>query len=215
MYLCYKRLFLFYKSRCERMCHFPNTGGLHHTSGDAPLETPTLEHPALLPRHGIHEGSVVEDAVERTSWAKSRCDWMCRFPNTGGLHRTSGNAPLETPTFEHPALLPTPGIHEGSVVEAAIERTSWGKSIDAPLETPTLLNPALYQTLAWYHVHKSKSSSSRRTQVAAVAYRYKQYELLRHPTKHRRCLNVDKKWHKQIINLKDVTAGKVPLSEKV
>ena len=111
------------KSRCELI-------GLHDTSGDAPLETPTLEHLALLPRRGIHEGSVVEGAVERTSWGKSRCDRMCRFPNTGGLHLTSGNAPLETPTLEHPAFLPTRAIPEGSVVEAATDCTSWGKSKD-------------------------------------------------------------------------------------
>ncbi len=30
-----------------------------------------------------------------------------------------------------------------------------------------------------------------------------------------RCLNTDRKQHKQIINLNDVTVGKVPLSEKV
>jgi len=41
--------------------------------------------------------SVVEDAIEHNSWGKSRCEQMCRFPNTGGLHRTSGDAPLETP----------------------------------------------------------------------------------------------------------------------
>ncbi len=111
--------------------------------------------------------------------------------------------------------MPTHGIPEGNVVEAAIDRTSWGKSKDAPLETPTLLNPASYQAPAWCHVHKSTSSSSRRTQVAAVAYRYKQYELLRHSTKHRQCLDTDRKRHKQIINLKGVTVGKVPLSEKV
>jgi hypothetical protein len=195
------------KSRCEPI-------GLHCTSGDTPLETPTLEH-LVLPRRGIHEGSVVEGTIEHTSWGKSRCDRMCRFSNTGGLHHTSGNAPFETPILEHPESSPTRGIPKGSVVEADIDRTSWGKSKDAPLETPTLLNPASYQTPAWCHVHKSTSPSSRRTQVAAVAYRYKQYELLRHPTKHRQCLNANRKQHKQIINLKDVTVGKVPLSEKV
>jgi hypothetical protein len=111
--------------------------------------------------------------------------------------------------------LPTHGIPEGSVVEAVIDRTSWEKSKYASLETPILLNLAEYQAPAWCHVHKSTSSSSRRTQAAAVAYRYKQYELLRHSTIHRQCLNKDRKRHKQIINLKDVTVGKVPLSEKV
>ncbi len=41
-------------------------------------------------------GHVVEDAIERNSWGKSRSDRKCCFPNTGGLHRTSGNAPLDT-----------------------------------------------------------------------------------------------------------------------
>ena len=47
------------------MCRFPNTGGLHRTSGDAPLETPTLRDPELITRGGMREGSVVENAVER------------------------------------------------------------------------------------------------------------------------------------------------------
>jgi hypothetical protein len=42
-------------------------------------------------------GSVVEEAIERNSWGKSRCEQMCHFPNTGGLHHTCGDAPLETP----------------------------------------------------------------------------------------------------------------------
>ena len=44
---------------------------------------------------------VVETAVERNSWGKSRGGWMCRFPNTGGLHHTSRNAPLDTPNMSH------------------------------------------------------------------------------------------------------------------
>ncbi len=94
------------KSRCEQMCRFPNTGGLHRTSGDAPLETPTLRDPLSwqldLITCGMREGSVVEDAIEHNSWGKSRCKQMCRFPHTGGLHRTSGDAPLETPTLQNP-----------------------------------------------------------------------------------------------------------------
>ena len=85
------------KSRCELMCRFPNTGGLHRTSGGAPIETPTLCDPELITRGGMREGSVLEDAVERNSWGKSRCEQMCRFPNSGGLHHTCGDAPLETP----------------------------------------------------------------------------------------------------------------------
>jgi len=90
------------KSRCEQMCRFPNTGGLHRTSGGAPLETPTLRDPELITRGVMCEGSVVEDAVERNSWGKSRCEQMCHFPITGGLHRTSGDALLETPTLQDP-----------------------------------------------------------------------------------------------------------------
>ena len=60
--------------------------------------------PELITRGGMCEGSVVEDAVERNSWEKSRCEQMCHFPNTGGLHRTSGDAPLETATtLQNPA----------------------------------------------------------------------------------------------------------------
>ena len=40
--------------------------------------------------------SVVENAVERNSWGKSRDELLCRFHNSGGLHRISGDAPLET-----------------------------------------------------------------------------------------------------------------------
>ena len=47
-------------------------------------------------------GNAVErnrgNAVERATRGKSGCESKCRFPNTGGLHRTSGDAPLETPT---------------------------------------------------------------------------------------------------------------------
>jgi hypothetical protein len=46
-------------------------------------------------------GCVVEEVVERNSWGKCRSDRMCCFPNTGGLHRTSGDAPFETQNFTH------------------------------------------------------------------------------------------------------------------
>jgi len=97
------------KSRCELMCRFPNMGGLHRTSGGAPLETPTLWDPELITRGGMREGSVVEGAAERNSWGKSRCEQKCRFPITGGLHRTSGDAPHEAPTLRDPELI-TGGI---------------------------------------------------------------------------------------------------------
>ena len=49
-------------------------------------------------------GRVVEDAVEHNSWGKSRSDRKCRFPNTGGLHRTSGDAPLDTQNINYDNL---------------------------------------------------------------------------------------------------------------
>ncbi len=82
----------------------------------------------LITRGGMLEGSVVEDAVERSSWGKSRCEEMCRFPNTGRLHHTSGGAPLETPTLRDPELITRGGMREGSVAENAVERNMGGKS---------------------------------------------------------------------------------------
>ncbi len=40
--------------------------------------------------------SVVEHAVECNSWGKSGDELLCRFLNNEGLHRISGDAPLET-----------------------------------------------------------------------------------------------------------------------
>jgi len=184
------------KSRCELMCHFPNTGRLHHTSGGAPLETPTLWDLELITRGGMHEGSVVEDTVERNSWGKSRCEQKCLFPITRGLNRTSGDAPLEAPTLRDPELI-TGGIgggkwmREESVVEDAVEHNSGGKSRCE--QTCRILNTGgLYRTsgdlhplkhlllYVWCHIHKSNSSSSKRTQVAAIAYK----QILHHPAKH-------------------------------
>ncbi len=68
----------------------------------------------------MREGSVVEDAVERNSWGKSRCEQMCRFPITGGLHRTSGDAPLETPTLRDPELITGGMVGEVGCVEQVL-----------------------------------------------------------------------------------------------
>ncbi len=45
--------------------------------------------------------SVVENAIERNSWGKSRNKLSCRFHNSGGLHLFSGDAPLETQILTH------------------------------------------------------------------------------------------------------------------
>jgi len=202
------------------------------------LETPTLQHSSSILQEelitrGTREGSVIEDAVEHISWGKSRCEQMCCFPITGGLHRTSGDAPLEKPTLQNPIKrcqmkLLTRGTHEGSVVEDAVERNSWGKSRcelmccfpitgglhrtsgDAPLETPTLQNPVP----VWFHVHESNSSSSKRTQVAAVAYKQILHQPVKHSTKHKRILNANRKFHQQIFKLKHVVVGNGILTPK-
>ena len=51
--------------------------------------------------HSVVCGNAVErnrgNAIEQATRGKSGCESKCCFPNTGGLHRTSGDAPLETP----------------------------------------------------------------------------------------------------------------------
>jgi hypothetical protein len=52
--------------------------------------------------HSMGErNSVVETAVKRTSWGKSRNELLCCFHNSGGLHRISGDALLETRILTH------------------------------------------------------------------------------------------------------------------
>ncbi len=97
---------------------------------------------------------------------------MYHFPITGGLHRTSGDAPLETPTLQNPVPV-------------------------------------------WCHIHKTNSSSSIQTQVAAVAYKQSLLdELVRHSTKHKRSLNANRKCHTQIFKLKYVVVGNGILTPK-
>jgi hypothetical protein len=120
------------KSRCEWMCHFPNIGGLHRTSGDAPLETHNLTH--LNPWQSITkcrmcaERSVIEDAVEGNSWGKSKCEWICLVPNKERLYHTSVDALLETHNLTHKTTWQprfTWEIFAGrSIVEDAIERNT-------------------------------------------------------------------------------------------
>ena len=98
-------------------------------------------------------------AVEQVSWGKSGWECKCFFPNTGGLYRTSRDAPFETHYSPHPPLC---------------------------------------------HVHKSNSPSSRRTQVAAVAYIHKRHESTKHFIIHRRNMNANNKSSKKFHLLKDV-----------
>ncbi len=82
-----------------------NNIAINPTMAQDNIEPNNYRQPELITRGGMHERSVLEDAVVRNSWGKSRCELMCRFPNTGGLHRTSGGAPLEAPTLRDPELI--------------------------------------------------------------------------------------------------------------
>jgi hypothetical protein len=99
----------------------------------------------------MHAGRhVIEDAVERNSWGKSGCEWMCCFPNTGGLHRTSGDAPLET------------GVFAGR----SIEEDAVGRNMHLPWCHVSKSNSSLSrrsQAAANAYKHKPHKSSRRTT----------------------------------------------------
>ena len=66
--------------------------------------------------------SVVETAVKRTSWGKSRNELLCCFHNSAGLHRISGDAPLETRIL----------THEGNHVDSRIiDNSTCGVDVNA------------------------------------------------------------------------------------
>jgi hypothetical protein len=190
------------KSRCEWMCCFPITGGLHCTSGDAPLETHNLIHhnpwQPITNCKMCAERSVIEDAVEGNSWGKSECEWMCCIPNTERLYCTSVDALLETHNLTHNTTWQPRsnlGIFAGrSIVEDAV-----GHNTHPP----------------WCQVSKSNSLSSRRTQVVANAYKDKPHKSARHTTEHKRGVNANRKWYKQIKYLKDVQVCNVASNRRV
>ena len=135
---------------------------------------------------------VVETAIERNSWGKSRSDMMCRFPNTGGLHCTSGKAPFDTQNISYdngtfgsrtkgPTKTQTSKINDhGRTITPIVGGT-----------TPTL-NPS------WCHVNKSNTPSSKRTRVAACAFKGKSHKSASRMTKHKRDTNTNQKHYKQV-----------------
>ena len=150
-------------------------------------------------------------AVTRSSWGKSERERKCRLQTNGELHRSIGEAPLDTyPEKEEDVLRP------------AVARTSRGKSEGERKcrfqnnngelhrsngEAP--LNNDFLQVPAWCHVFKSKSPSSTRTRVAAVAYlknrcEYNEYSIKHHRTNHKRYLNSHRKQKRQRKYLKDI-----------
>jgi hypothetical protein len=79
---------------------FTNERAGRHVRFNAIMPTYTSRQPEDM--NAVRDfGRVVEDAIERNSWGKSRSDRMCCFPNIGGLHCTSGDAPFETQNFTH------------------------------------------------------------------------------------------------------------------
>jgi hypothetical protein len=150
---------------------------------------------AIMPTYtsGKHEdmnavcdlGRVVEDAVERNSWGKFRSDWMCCFPNTGGLHHTSGDAPLETQNFTHNDN--TESSHIATTAFYANSDINW--QTGAISEVMGKMGQSLHPS--WCNVNKSCTPLSRRTQVAACAYKDKSHKSASRMTKHKRCTNAD------------------------
>ena len=124
-------------------------------------------------------GRVVEDAVERNPWGKSSSDLLCRFPNTVGLHLTSGDAPLDT---QNSSLNNgTNGLHN-----------SWMNNDKSRAITPICGGTRLALIPSWCHVNKSNTPSSKRTRVAACSFKERQLKSVLRMTKHKRDTNTNK-----------------------
>jgi hypothetical protein len=144
------------------------------------------------------ERSVIKDAVERNSWGKFECEWMCCIPNIKGLYHISIDAPLETHNVTHNTTW-QPRSNWGIFTGRSIEEDAVEHNTHPP----------------WCHVTKSNSPSSRRTQVAANAYKDKPHKSASHTTKHKRGVKVDRKRYKQIQFLKDVQVYNVASNRRV
>jgi hypothetical protein len=151
---------------------------------------------------------VVETAVERNSWGKSRGGRMCRFPNTGGLHHTSRNAPLDTRIMSHNK--DRLGTHTGT-------KLTYAKSMIAPGTTvaPIIHDFELTTHSPWCHVNKSQTPSSKRTRVAASAFKDQSHKLASRTIKHTRCTNADRKRYKQVRFLKEVQVCNIASTNNV
>ncbi len=144
------------------------------------------------------ERSVTEDAIEGNSWGKSECEWICCVPNTKRLYHSSVDAPLETHHNTHNTTW-QPKSNWGVFAGRSTEEDAVGRNTHPP----------------WCHVSKSNSLLSRRTQVAANAYKDKPHKSARHTTKHKRGVNADRKWYKQTKYLKDVQVCNVASNKRV
>jgi len=225
------------KSGGDQMCRFPITGGLHHTAGDAPLYTQQMSQDA------INIERVKSNEVEQPFTGKSSGYKMCRFPNTGGLHQTAGDAPLDTQLMSQDAIVIE------CVNGAAVEQHSWGKSsgdktchfpntgvlhhtaADAPFDSKLMYkdnyksekkpseflhtNDVRNGTTdpSWCHVHNSDTPSSLRTKVASSAFRIK--KSASRTTKHKRRINSSRKRNKQVRFLKEVQVCNIASSNNI
>ncbi len=126
------------------------------------------------------------------------CEWICCIPNTKRHYRTSIDALLETHNLTHNTTWQPRsnwGIFTGrSIVEDAI-----GPNTHPP----------------WCHVSQSNSLSSRRTPLAANAYKDKPHKSARCTTKHKRGVNTNRKRYKQVKYLKDVQVCNVASNRRV
>ncbi len=179
-----------------------------HVRFNAIMSTYTSRQPEDM--NSVHDlGCVVEDAAERNSWGKSRSDRMCHFPNTGGLHRISGDAPFETQNFT--CNNNTEMSHIATTAFYAnrnINRQSWAIS-----EVMGRMGQSLHPS--WCYVNKSYNPLLRRTQVTACAYRDKSHKSASWMMKHKRCTNTNQKHYKQGKYLKDVQVCNVASNRKV
>ncbi len=162
-----------------------------HVRFNAIMPTYTSRQPEDM--NAVHDlGCVVEDAIERNSRGKSRSDRMCCFPNTGGLHCTSGDAPFETQNF----------THDNGTESSHIATTAFYANSDINRQTGAIseVMGGMGQSLhsSWCHVNKFYTPSSRRTQVTACAYKDKSHKSASWMIKHKRCTNANRKCYKQV-----------------
>ncbi len=134
---------------------------------------------------------------------------MCCFSNTRGLHRTSRDAPFETQNF----------THNNNTESSHIVTTAFYTNSDINWQTGVIseVMGRMGQSLhpSWCHVNKSYTPLSRRTQVAACAYKDKLHKSASQMMKHKRCTNANQKSYKQIKYLKDVQVCNVASNRKV
>ncbi len=138
-----------------------------------------------------------------------RSDQMCHFPNTGGLHHTSGDAPFETQNFTHNNDKESSHI----ATTAFYTNSNINRQTGAISEVIGGMGQSLHPS--WCHVNKSYTPLSRRTQVAACVYKDKSHKSASWMTKHKRCTNANRKRYKQVKYLKDVQVCNVASNRKV